>query len=234
MTKIYLDAGHGGKDSGAVGNGLYEKDVVLKISRRIRSLLEQYKNVQVLESRDKDVFLDLSERTDKANKWGADAFVSIHINAAASTSAKGFETFIYNGISDAETTALQNVMHQEIVNQIRGESGFVDRGKKRANFHVLRESRMKAILSENLFISNASDAKNLKSEAYLEKLAQGHVKGLEKFFGLEREIRPPTNPPESDGLYQVIAGTFSTRDRAEARCKKLKADGYECYVLKKE
>lgn len=234
MPKIFLDAGHGGKDSGATGNGLYEKNVVLDLTNRIENKLKQYKNVEIMQTRTTDVFLELSERTNKANEWGADAFVSIHCNANPSASAKGFESFVYNGSIGSDTIAFQNVMHQEIVKQII-DSGIVDRGKNKANFHVLRESHMKAILGENLFVSNASDAALLKKDSFLDALAQGYVNGLEKFFGLERTIRPPTDetPVNSGELYQVIAGTYSEYANAEAQVKKLAADGYTAYINKK-
>jgi N-acetylmuramoyl-L-alanine amidase len=233
MVKIYLDAGHGGKDNGASGNGLNEKNVVLDLAKRVETKLKAYSNVQVLQTRTTDVFLELSERTTKANQWGADVFVSFHCNSAPDTSAKGFESFVYNGSIGPDTIAFQNVMHQEILRQIGGN--VVDRGKKRANFHVLRESHMKAALFENLFVSNASDASLLKQTTFLDRLAQGYVTGLEKFFGLIKETRPPTEtPPKTDSLYQVIAGTYSSRDNAEAQVKKLAADGYSAYIQEKE
>lgn len=233
MTKIFLDAGHGGKDSGAARNGLLEKNVVLDLAKRIETKLKQYKNVQVMQSRTTDVFLELSDRADKANEWGADAFISLHTNSAESALAKGFETFIYNGAVGSDTVAFQNVMHQEILKQIGPNVS--DRGKKRANFAVVRETHMKAILGENLFLSNSSDAALLKTSSFLDRVAQGYVNGLEKFFGLIKETRPPTDTsPDSETLYQVIAGTFSNKDNAEDQVKKLKSDGYNSYIQEKE
>ena len=110
-----------------------------------------------------------------------------------------------------------------------------DRGKKRANFHVLRESNMQACLTENLFVSNSADANLLKQDSFLNTIAEGHVNGLEKFFGLERTIRPPTdNAPVTDELWQVIAGTYANRDNAEEQVKRLIADGYNAYAKKTE
>jgi N-acetylmuramoyl-L-alanine amidase len=233
LVKIYLDAGHGGKDSGAVGNGLYEKNVVVDLAKRIERKLKEFKNVQVMQTRTLDVFKELSERTDKANKWGADCFISLHLNAATNKTAKGFETFIHNGSVGSDTVAFQNVMHQEIIKQIGKDIS--DRGKKRANFAVLRQSKMKAILGENLFVSNSGDSKLLKQSAFLNRISQGYVNGLEKFYGLERIIRPPTEETSENGpLYQVIAGTFSNSDNAEAQVKKLKEDGYNAYVNEKQ
>ncbi len=233
MVKIYLDAGHGGKDSGAVGNGLYEKNVVLDLTKRVEAKLREYANVQVLQSRTTDVFLELSERADKANQWGADCFISLHLNSATTASAKGFETFIYNGSVGPDTIAFQNVIHTEILRQIGPNT--TDRGKKRANFAVLRESNMIALLGENLFVSNAGEASLLKQTTFLDKVAQGYVNGLERFYGLVKETRPPTdNTPVTDTMWQVIAGTFSSRENAQRQVNKLKADGYSAYIKEKE
>lgn len=235
MVKIFLDAGHGGKDLGAIGNGLHEKDVALDITLRIEQKLQAYQNVDIKLSRNKDKFLTLSERTDMANAWGADCFLSVHLNSVDDKTARGFETFIYNGPVQQATVAFQNVIHEQILKQI-GNIISRDRGKKRANFHVLRESNMPAILGENLFVSNASDANLLKSSSFLDTLAQGYVTGLEKFFGLERTIRPPTDetPVTESELWQVIAGTYANRDNADEQVKRLLKDGYNAYVLKKD
>lgn len=132
MFKLYLDPGHGGTDSGAIGNGLLEKDLTLDIALRIRSLLlNNYENVDVKMSRETDVFVSLTERTNAANTWQANYFLSIHINSADSNSAKGYEDFIYNGLTDSSQTATyQNILHEEItkINEL------FDRGKKRRIF----------------------------------------------------------------------------------------------------
>lgn len=236
MTKIYIDAGHGGTDPGASGNGLVEKNLTLSISKKIEEILKSdYENVQIMMTRDTDVFLSLTERTNKANAWKADVFVAIHINAAASPSAHGFESHIYPN-TDAKTISFQNTMHSAILKAISSYK-VEDRGKERSNFHVLRESHMTAILTENLFVTSPSDATLLKKSDFIEKVAQGHVDGLEKFFGLKKKTKADDSSPPSGGtsdkLYQVVAGTFADRDNAEAVVKKLKADGYESYIQEK-
>jgi N-acetylmuramoyl-L-alanine amidase len=225
---IYLDAGHGGKDGGAAANGIKEKDIVLDIVKRIQRGLDDYENTQTLLSRDSDIFLSLDERTRKANAANADLFVSVHINSATSTAARGFESYIYPN-SGAATSAFQNVMHAEIVKQISGFSGFEDRGKKQANFAVLRQSKMKAILTENLFISNPADAALLKQDSYLQAVAQGHINGIEKFLGLKRIERPP-KPAPSGKLYIVQVGAFEEKANAEALAKDLQKAGYRPFI----
>lgn len=237
LAKIFLDAGHGGKDSGAVGNGIQEKDIVLKIAKKMEALLKNYSNADVMLSRSSDVFLSLSERTQKANRWGADVLLSIHINSAAATSAKGFESFRITN-AGSSTTSFQNVIHQEIMRKIG--SDIQDRGKKTANFHMLRESAMKACLTENLFISNSADAAKLKSDSFLDKVAEGHVNGLEKFLGLKRLDRPPQQPskpsePTTGGkLYYVQVGAFEDRENADSLAADLLKNGFKGFVKKED
>ena len=179
MIKVFIDPGHGGKDPGAVGNGLQEKDVVLDIAKRISKMLEQYEGVQVKLSRKDDRFIELSERARMANAWGADYFVSVHINAGGGI---GFETFIYTSRSAGSINA-QTVVHSEIFKEIGG----TDRGKKSANLSVLRNTSMLAILTETLFIDSTSDAAKLKDTTFLKKAAQGHVNGIAKAFSLQKK-----------------------------------------------
>lgn len=191
MTKIMIDPGHGGKDPGAVGNGLQEKVLTLDIAKRIKHILEtEYTGVQVRLTRESDTYLELSERAKLANQWGADFFLSIHINAGGGT---GWESFRYVDAS-SRTVAYQNVIHPEVIRA----AGVTDRGKKAANFVVLRETKMPALLTENLFIDNAQDAARLKDPAFREKLARGHVVGLEKAFGLKKKAAQPKPGPFPD------------------------------------
>lgn len=176
MVKLFIDPGHGGTDTGAVGNGLREKDLTLAIALRIRDLLEGYQNVDVRLSRENDSTLSLTQRTDMANNWGADYFISIHINAGGGT---GFESYIYISASQ-NSVNYQNIIHAEIMKLLN----IVDRGKKSANFHVVRETNMPAILTENGFIDNPQDAERLKQSSFLDLIAQGHVNGLVQVFGL--------------------------------------------------
>lgn len=216
MPKIFIDPGHGGKDSGAVDNGLKEKDIVLYIALRMKYILQdEYTNAQVKLSREKDVFVDLSERARMANAWGANYFVSIHVNAGGGT---GFESYVH---SSRPTTAVayQNVMHQAIMAAIAGH-GVRDRGKKAANFAVLRETRMPAILTENLFIDNAGDARLLKDPEFLGVIAQAHVIGLERALGLKRKKWEDENGMLKNA---VVINSFADFPMAEAIAKKYKA-----------
>lgn len=100
---VVLDPGHGGHDPGAVGKkGLREKDVVLEIALKVAEILSKEQNIEIVLTRDKDVFIPLEERTLIALKHGADLFVSIHANASPNRSARGIETYLLNWTNDEE------------------------------------------------------------------------------------------------------------------------------------
>ncbi len=110
IRRIMIDPGHGGKDSGAAGFGLREKDIVLDVARRVRQLLKK-EGYEVLMTRSKDVFIPLEERTALANTKGADLFLSIHVNAHPKPWVKGVETFYLNLAANPEAmrvAALEN------------------------------------------------------------------------------------------------------------------------------
>jgi N-acetylmuramoyl-L-alanine amidase len=105
--KIVIDPGHGGKDPGARGvGGILEKDVVLAVARRLRDDLQRLPGIDVVLTRDSDVFLSLEERTARANAERADLFVSIHANASVKSSTSGVETYYLNNTNDRATLRL--------------------------------------------------------------------------------------------------------------------------------
>jgi len=184
-VKIFIDAGHGGSDPGASGNGLKEKDLTLKIAKNIEKNLRQYKNVEIMMSRTTNKTLSLKQRTDKANSWGADFYFSVHINSYTSASANGFESFIHNSKATTSEKNKQNIIHNQIINSIK-VNNIVDRGKKTANFHVLRESNMDAMLVEYLFITNKKDSGLLKRQNFIDKLGKSTADGIAKAHNLKK------------------------------------------------
>lgn len=198
MAKIFIDPGHGLHDPGALGKYSTEKENVLKVGLRLKALLEAAGH-EVKMSRSTDVFVSLSERARMANAWGADYFISLHNNAAVS-SASGFETFVYNGTVSAKTLSFQKSIHESIATKI----GIRDRGRKRANYAVIRETRMPAMLIEYAFISNADDESILINK--VEQLAQWTARGITAYAGgsVKPAAKPqppnpaPTTPKETD------------------------------------
>ena len=183
MVKIFIDPGHGGSDPGAVANGLREKDICLAIALKLQDVLKRkYVGHQLKFSRTTDKTVALKERTDMANNWNADYLVSIHVNAGGGV---GFESYIYRGkyANKDYTKGLQRVIHKEIIRVTK----FSDRGEKEANFHMLRESRMPAILTENGFIDSVNDVNHLKETKFLQKIANAHARGIAKALSLQEK-----------------------------------------------
>jgi len=106
VSRVVIDAGHGGHDPGAHGNGINEADLVLDVALRLRKLLTEQAGVDVVMTRDTDVFIPLEERTSIANRESADLFLSIHANASRDTKARGIETYFLNFASNPEAAAV--------------------------------------------------------------------------------------------------------------------------------
>ncbi|MCM3294134.1 N-acetylmuramoyl-L-alanine amidase [Paenibacillus sp. MER 180] len=190
MKKVFWDAGHGGEDTGAIGNGVIEKSIALQVATEAAKRLERdYEGVQCLLSRASDLFLELKERTNKANAAGADVLISVHCNAGGG--AGGFESYTYSGTKDTATAALQDAIHTESMNCLK-QYGVIDRGQRKKDLHMCRESRMPAVLTENLFVDVASDATKLKRQEVIEAIISGHVSGVAQFLGLKRKAQQPT------------------------------------------
>ena len=119
---IVIDAGHGGKDPGAVGyRGTKEKDIALDVAKRLEKKLSKNMNVKIIMTRDEDVFLRLSERTKIANESNGNLFISIHTNAAEDRRASGFETFLIG--PNKNEAALRVAARENAVLELEGTTG---------------------------------------------------------------------------------------------------------------
>ena len=106
VARIVIDAGHGGHDPGAQGNGVNESELTLDVATRLTRLLQKQPGVEVVMTRDTDVFVPLEERTAIANREGADLFLSIHANASRNPKAHGVETYFLNFASNPDAEAV--------------------------------------------------------------------------------------------------------------------------------
>ena len=173
--KVFIDAGHGGTDPGALGYGYRESDLNLQVAKKVESKLKS-KGIDVKMSRNSDIFYSLSERAEMANDYGADAFVSIHQNSAEAKSANGIETY-YNRKKE-EDRPLSNDIQKQVISQ----TGANNRGVKNAEFTVLVKSEMISALVECGFITNESEVKKLSDPSYQDKLATGIANGIEEYL----------------------------------------------------
>ena len=190
---IFLDPGHGGSDSGAVANGVREKDLTLSVYNKVSSRLASL-GYSVLTSRNTDKDVGLVSRADQANKSNADMFLSIHFNAGGRGASYGIETYYYKPEA-GYTPAINKENHnnperieksRKLANKIQQnllyKTGAYDRGVKRASFAVLRETSIPSILVELGFIDNQEEVSKIKTNEYQEKLADGIVDGIVEYY----------------------------------------------------
>ena len=184
--KIYIDQGHNPRspNTGAEGNGLFEQDITYEVGQRLATLLRQNGNFAVRLSRptpDTQIGTSnassLALRVQDANSWGADYFISIHTNAAASPAPSGSEQLVYRTSGEAYRLA------QAIAPALAEATGLRNRGIiARPGLYVLRRTRMPAVLSEIGFITNPSDAALMSERPDL--FARGIYRGILNYLGL--------------------------------------------------
>ncbi|OPX92709.1 MAG: Sporulation-specific N-acetylmuramoyl-L-alanine amidase [Pelotomaculum sp. PtaB.Bin104] len=212
---LVIDKGHGGTNSngvydpGACGNGLREADLVDDLGNRIAAKLAPYDVRIEFAPRSNS----LSERAAFANNLKADFFYSLHVNSGGGT---GFESYIHPDAGE-ETRKLRDSIHGAIVSGFLAGQGVKDRGKKEANFAVLRETNMPAVLAEYLFIDNPDDAAKLKNEAFLDGLANETAWALVQAFGLKKKI---VSNPRPDIC--LTCSTRAERDKLYADNQRLR------------
>jgi len=123
VGRILIDAGHGGHDTGTIGpNGLYEKDIVLDVAKRVGALIEAKMGAEVIYTRTDDTFIPLERRPQIANDERADLFLSIHANSSPASTSSGVETYYLNFTDNKavlETAARENAGSQKTVADLK-------------------------------------------------------------------------------------------------------------------
>lgn len=177
-TKIFVDAGHGGTDPGALGNGVRESSVNLDVALKLAKLLRKNGyQVMLYRSNETENVLpsksaDLTNRTRMADNWGADYFVSIHTNSSPNPAANGVEAYVYR--LGGRSQALAESILKSFVKRL----GSKDNGVRAANFAVLRQTNMPAVLVELGYLSNPTEALNLNSTAWRSAAAEAIYNGI--------------------------------------------------------
>ncbi|MFC2049330.1 N-acetylmuramoyl-L-alanine amidase [Chlamydiota bacterium] len=187
---IIVDAGHGGKDAGASSKkeGYEEKELTLETAFLIVDSLKQMGYKTVL-TRKQDTYVPLEARAEIANSVDADLFVSIHYNYSVSKEAEGIEVFYYKeGKTPLSQRVTQSkVLGQEVLKTIVKQTGAESRGVKQANFAVVRETKMPAILIEAGFLSNPAERARIHDHKYRRSLAQGIAQGIDAYLTQSRK-----------------------------------------------
>ena len=188
-VKILVDPGHGGTDSGAMGiNGIAEKDIVLKVAKEIVRLNQElYEDtMEIYLSRYADTLISLGDRTRLGKVLGTEVMVSLHCNHAPRTEAQGIEVFVHSGYSDSQKTIQREAyqLAEKMCQNLNGHLGFKNRGVRRANFQVLRDTRgfCPSILVELGFLSNREEADHANKDSTITAYALVILETLNSFF----------------------------------------------------
>jgi N-acetylmuramoyl-L-alanine amidase len=225
-VKIMIDAGHGFSTAGKRSpDGMREYEFTRKVAAFAKELLLDYKNVIVYFAHSDDRDVPLQERTDEANRLNLDAYVSIHGNAYGTTwnDANGIETYVYP-TKPKEAYELAQKIQKHLIQL----TGLKDRGVKTADFHVLRETHMTAVLTECGFYTNKHEKALMVTEPYQKTCAKAIVEGIVEQYHLEK--KPTTTPENVSGLYKVQAGAFADRKNADDLVKQLTKAGYKSFI----
>lgn len=215
MIRLCFDYGHGGNDPGASYKGRKEKDDVLKLGLAVVKELRRH-GVKVDETRTKDLTVSLKERSNFEKKGNYDYFISFHRNAFKPEKASGVETFTYIN-QTAKAKSLADKIQKNLVS-----IGFVDRKVKKANFHVLRETKSPAVLIEVGFIDNTKD--NELFDTKFDEIVEAITKAILEEVGIpyKEETSASVNK-----YYRVQVGAFSNKANAEVTLKKIKESGFD-------
>lgn len=229
--KVFLDAGHGGRDPGAVAGGVQEKTFTLDIDSRIAKLLKEH-NITVERTRTTDVFVDSTPRATKVKNSKAKYCISSHINAGKGTGAEVL-------ISKYNDGKLANEILKELT-----KLGLRNRGVKKRTLkngqdyyyiHRLTGS-VTTLIVEYGFIDTKADRDFISNANNRQKCAEAVVRAICKVEGIKyKEVvkKPPTpstSNADRDLFYRVVTGSFNNRKNAEERIELLKKAGFDSFI----
>lgn len=232
--KVFLGVGHGGKDPGAIGNGFHEADLNLSIALACQAELVRH-GVTVGMSRTKDENDDLNEEIRECNAFNPDLALDIHNNAGG---GDGAEAFHHHGGGTGKTLAV-NIL-DEIVKI--GQNSRGAKIRKNANgddyYGFIRLINCPSVIVECAFVDNATDIKCIDTAAEQKQMGIALAKGILKTLGIAYKEQGTTETPETNKtpnapntIHRVQVGAFKNLTYAQAMRDKLKADGYDAYIV---
>ena len=226
MPKVFLSAGHGGSDPGAVGNGLKEKDINLQTLLACKEILEKH-GVQVVASRTQDENDPVGQEVKEANASKAELAVSFHVNAGG---GDGFEAFYHTSSSKGKKLAQLGEKYVKAMGQN-------SRGIKSGNhLYFVKNTDMTAVLFESFFI-DSKDKTIGDTVAEQKAFGVAYAKAILEYLGIaytETKEKPTDTqekaPTTNNTIYRVQVGAYGVKENAEAMQKKLKAAGFDAYI----
>lgn len=208
---IVLDAGHGGNDSGAVGNGVTEKSANLSIAHYLSAYLSSYRYVRVIMTRTDDSYLSLGERTDVAVKNHADMFISLHSNFADIPQARGASVYVsHSSAAGNSASKLASSIESRLYSIGLRYDGVMTRasedgetyswGETSDYYAVIRyctQAKIPSMIVEHAYVSNGSDASRLASASGRRRIAQADAKAIASYFSLPKKTETIPGVPEN-------------------------------------
>jgi N-acetylmuramoyl-L-alanine amidase len=174
LPTVVIDPGHGGADTGAIGpTGLRESDVNLDIGRMVQHALQR-QQVRAVLTRTDDSTVALEDRTDIGRREGGIVFVSIHANGSVNVAKRGTETYY----ATRESATLAALVHSEVVQALREP----DRGIRPADFYVIVNMPMPAVLLEIAYISDAGEERLLRDPVVQQRVADAIARAIVRFL----------------------------------------------------
>ncbi|MGG1571586.1 N-acetylmuramoyl-L-alanine amidase [Fictibacillus sp. NRS-1165] len=245
---VYVDAGHGPDTPGkrSPDGSLREHFFNHATAVMLMGALTEYEDVTVVQTYNHAEDTPLKARTDKANAMFVNdrakiqsgdekqIFISIHANAMTNewTDHAGIETWVYTEPSNESLNLASHVQNRLIRN-----TGRKNRGVKRGNLHIVRETQMPAILVESGFMTNREECELLKTKEYQQLIATSIEQGIADVYGIKKkaETTPPKAPDqEPSAIYKVQVGAFSLRENAERMVSDLKKKGITAIITKED
>ncbi len=208
IPRVYVNAGHSDKDPGAVKYET-ERELNVKVSNYMKDYLLAHYDCEI--RMNPGTMGGLYDICNDANKWGANLFVSNHFNAGE---GDGYEALVYN----EKRRDLGNVFEKHIKAIGQNSRGV----KLRPGLVVLRDTNMPAVLNEGAFVDNKKDIDDWNDDAELKKMGEAYAKAAAEYLKLEEK---PTK------IYRVQVGAFREKANADNLMKKLKADGYDAFIV---
>lgn len=200
MSKIFLDFGHGGSDSGAVSGGLVEKNMNLVTGLECKEVLEQY-GVEVKLSRGSDIYVSLGERVSMANNWRADYFVSCHYNAGGGDRGEVIHSIYRNkGLSLANSIAAAMKSEGQDTMKVYEKR---DQDNK-DYYYVIKNTRMDAVIVEGGFIDNAVDRQLFDTVEKQKAMGRAIAYGILDYLGIAIKKGKPIADSVSGTQYGIV------------------------------
>lgn len=216
--KVVIDLGHGGYDPGAVGKGgTKESDVVLKIGKYLESMLREF-DIEVSFTRISDKYVSLNDRVKLANGYGADYFVSIHVNSCSDSSVRGVEVWQYS--SDKKLEAFSSGVCDDISMILKIRNRGIKYSK---SLYVLKNTLMKAALIEIDFISNENCEKDLNNDSNIKVIAEVIKDNLLELCSVSKN---------EEKLYRVCIGAYRSKSNAINAMNMARGKGFsDVYII---